>query len=184
MPKPPPGICSPCTYQHDRASDSTKDRKKSVEWMKKRLTYSKIKLRAPNITPRIRRLHHHLLPLDRPARERKLVASTASRARAVDGREPVREVVADGPWRLVRAHVGRAAGAAGCGVLVAEGLVVDVAGFDGGGDARLVAPGAAGFAAVPGMGVSGRKRSEGGGGFGKRRRTSSEWWYRCRTERW
>lgn len=113
--------------------------------------YRKIKLRASDITSGVCGLHDHLLAFDSTTREGELVASAAVRAGAVDSCEAVCEVVADGPRGLVRAHVGGAAGAAGCGIGVAEGLIVDVAALDGGGDARLAAPGAAGLAAVPGM---------------------------------
>ena len=71
---------------------------------------------------------------------------------------------------MVGAHVGGPAVAAGCGVGVAEGLVVDVAALDGSGDAGLVAPGAAGLAAVPGMCQKGERLW----GFRKKRYTSNE----------
>ena len=115
-------------------------------------THGKIKLRIPNIRPSVRSLHDHLLALDRPTRESELVASAAGRTSTVDSGEAIGEIITDSPRRLVAAHVGRAASAARLSILVAEGFVVDVAGLDWGCDARFVAPGAAGFATIPGKG--------------------------------
>ena len=124
--------------------------RKRKERKKVRKTNSQIKLRLPNITPRIRRLHHHLLPLHGPTRERQLIARATARVARAHGREAIRQVVGDGPGRLVAAHVGAAAGAPRLHVGVGERLVLNVAGADGGGDAVFAGPGAGGFAAVPG----------------------------------
>ena len=52
---------------------------------------------------------------------------------------------------MIGAHIGRAAGATGLRVGIAEGLVVYVTAFDRGGDTRLAVPGTAGLATVPRM---------------------------------
>ena len=105
MPKPPPGI-----YTHSSAPPPSKHSMTKIH------THRNIKLRTPNITPRIRRLHNHLLPRNSPARKRKLIARTARRAPRVHSREAVGQVVGDGPRGLRAAHVGAPAGAAGLGV--------------------------------------------------------------------
>lgn len=152
---------------------------------KRKYTNSQIKLRLPNITPRIRRLHHHLLPLHRPTRKRQLIASATAWVPRAHGREAVGQVFGHGPGRLVAAHVGAAAGAARLDVGVGEGLVFDVAGLYGGCDAIFAGPGAGGFAAVP---VWGREISLGcgerdGEGRGSGGCTSSGLWCLCRIAR-
>jgi hypothetical protein len=118
-------------------------------------TNRQIKVIIPQITPSIRRLHNQLLPVNRPARERQLVASTAPRrlvaARNVDGRPAVGHGVVDGPGRLGGTHEGAAAVVApALGVAaVTEGAVVLVARRDGVGRVTLLGPAARRLAAVP-----------------------------------
>lgn len=71
-------------------------------------------------------------------------------AAELGGGEAVRDLVADGPGRVVGAGEGGAAAvAARLGVGVGEGVVVLVAGAGGRVDRGLAAPGARGLAAVP-----------------------------------
>lgn len=82
-----------------------------------------------------------------------LVASTAPRALAAAadarGREPVGEVVVDGPRGVVAAGVGDAAVAARLGVHVGQRVVRGVAGQRRRGHRRFPAPRARRLAAVP-----------------------------------
>ncbi len=107
----------------------------------------------PKISAGIGRLYDHRLAGDRTAGEGQLVAGAAPSALAIpgdiDGGKTVRQVIADSPWALVRAGIGRASVAARRGVGVGEWLVIDVAGHDGAGDCGLSWPGTRGFATVP-----------------------------------
>lgn len=51
----------------------------------------------PNIRTRIRSLHNHLLPTNRPARESELIALTARRIGSRHSREAVGEIIGHGP---------------------------------------------------------------------------------------
>lgn len=109
----------------------------------------------PQVTPRITRLHDHLLPANRPARERELVARAAPRglglAGELDGGPAVAQLVGDGPGALVGAHVGRAAAVAARarGAVVVERRVGARARPDELAAVRLLRPPARRLAAVP-----------------------------------
>lgn len=92
----------------------------------------------------------HGLALDGPvAGEGEFVALAACRVGCCHGGETVGEVIIDGPRGLVGAHERISSCAAGllCHA-VGQGLVIDVAGLDGAGQARL-SPCAGRFAAIP-----------------------------------
>lgn len=83
------------------------------------------------------------------------------------GRESVRELVADSPRTLVRAHVRRAAVAGALYVRAAERIVVLVAGRYGtGAELGFAGPGTRRLAAVPvaGGGAAAGDEGQGGGG--------------------
>lgn len=112
-----------------------------------------VKVVRAKVAAGVRSLHNHLLPRDRRAGERELVALAAPRllVRARDGHrgEAVRRVVVDRPGRVVRAGERRAAVAAGLDVRVAQRVLARVARPDGGADGGLAAPSARWLAAVP-----------------------------------
>lgn len=105
------------------------------EWYQR--TYSKIELSTADIVAGVGRLHNHGLAFDLGAGEGKFVAGTAGRVVVGrDGGEAVGKVVIDGPRGLRGAHVRCASVTAGLGGhTVGKGLVVDVAGLDGAGEA-------------------------------------------------
>ncbi|KFY84265.1 hypothetical protein V500_09447 [Pseudogymnoascus sp. VKM F-4518 (FW-2643)] len=123
------------------------------------------------VTTRIRRLHDHLLARHRAARKGQLVAGTApARLRPTRYRDrsvSICQAVRDGPWALIRAHVGWATVVAGgLGVWVGEHVVVLVTGLHGAAlEGGLACPGAGWLAAVPVAGCLPRAGDgEGGGG--------------------
>lgn len=114
------------------------------------MAHCKVELRSADIVAGVGRLDDHGLPLDGPvAGEGEFVALAACRVGCCHGGETVGEVVVDGPWGLVGAHEGITSCAARllCHA-VGQGLVIDVAGLDGAGQARL-SPCAGRFAAIP-----------------------------------
>lgn len=113
--------------------------------------HCKVELRSADIIAGVGRLDDHGFTLDGPvAGEGEFVALAACRVGCCHGGETVGEFIVDGPWRLVGAHEGCATilTAGLSGHTVGQGLVVDVAGLDGTGEAGL-GPRAGGFAAVP-----------------------------------
>lgn len=119
-------------------------------------THRNIKVILPQITPRIRSLHDHLLARDGPARERELVAGAAPcllvGAGELDGGPAVGRGLIDGPGALVGAHVGAAADAvvaAALGIGSAQGPVALVARLHELARVGLEPPSAARLAAVP-----------------------------------
>ena len=93
-------------------------------------TYRDIKLRLGNIIPRIRRLHHHLLPRERRILERQLKARAARRRRARHRGEAIGEVLVHRPGTLRGTGEGGTALTPGWRVGVWERVVVDVADTD------------------------------------------------------
>lgn len=149
-------------------------------------THRQIKVILPQITTRIRRLHNHLLPGDRPTRKRQLIALAAPLhlrlPRQLHSREPVRQRVADRPGRIAGAHVRAAAGiAAALGrAAVVERLVIAVARLHGALGEALAGPRARRLAAVPvarRLALTLLRGGEGGKKGGEEDEGVHAWWW-------
>lgn len=119
------------------------------------ITYRKIKMVIPQITPRVTSLHDHLLPAHRSTRKREFITSAAPRSlrltRQLNSSPTVTNGVVDGPRGLVATHEGGAAGVARAlgRAPVVERLVALAARPDHLPAVRLLRPRAARLAAVP-----------------------------------
>lgn len=76
-------------------------------------------------------LHDHLLPAGCSVCKCELVARATRCTAGADSGKTVGQVVVDSPWRLVAAHIGRAAYTSGWRVDVCVRTVRDIAGFHG-----------------------------------------------------